>query len=412
MRICVVSRPGRHHLPDPAEVPAGGSRRARRLSPRRHAAVVHDGPATRPASTTCFARPPSSPRRPATSTPFAASTCPFSTSPSSTSAASCCCPTAPSTRRGTPRFGPACWKPRRSSKPAAPARRTRDRGPAARRECPRSCPTSTCRSTWSSSTPAATARSWRRSGMPWRRRPTPSRFFIHCNDNNLSLVPRFLGKERAVRHVMRAPPRAGAGADDRHGRQPDRRPLPGPVRLPDPAARLPARPAVRQARSLTPSRSLMFSGSYDPDDVTFLLKPVRLEPTAVAEKERLIQSGRRHYSEMISREGPALARLPACLSRGAAPRRGPLRPRPAGPRRNICRRSDRATSRWSRWRGPARRSASSWGESCGPCSAGLYGTTRCRSFATAASMKSPCVTSFAAMQPSRSCSWTAGPARA
>jgi hypothetical protein len=46
----------------------------------------------------------------------------------------------------------------------------------------------------------------------------------------------------------------------------------------------------------------MFSGSYDPDDVTFLLKPVQLEPTEVAEKEHLIQSRRLHYSEMISRE--------------------------------------------------------------------------------------------------------------
>lgn len=27
-------------------------------------------------------------------------------------------------------------------------------------------------------------------------------YFIHANDNNLSLVPRFLGKERAVRHVL------------------------------------------------------------------------------------------------------------------------------------------------------------------------------------------------------------------
>jgi hypothetical protein len=30
----------------------------------------------------------------------------------------------------------------------------------------------------------------------------PERFFLHANDNNLSLVPRFLGKERAVRHVL------------------------------------------------------------------------------------------------------------------------------------------------------------------------------------------------------------------
>lgn len=46
----------------------------------------------------------------------------------------------------------------------------------------------------------------------------------------------------------------------------------------------------------------MFSGSYDSDDVIFLLKPVRLALTPVAEKERLIQSGTRHYSEMLSRE--------------------------------------------------------------------------------------------------------------
>lgn len=45
-----------------------------------------------------------------------------------------------------------------------------------------------------------------------------------------------------------------------------------------------------------------FSGSYAAEDCTFLLKPVDLAPTDVAEKERLIQSGRRHYSEMVSAE--------------------------------------------------------------------------------------------------------------
>jgi hypothetical protein len=45
-----------------------------------------------------------------------------------------------------------------------------------------------------------------------------------------------------------------------------------------------------------------FSGSYDPDDVQFLMKPVALAPTDVADKERLIQSGVRHYSEMIPQE--------------------------------------------------------------------------------------------------------------
>jgi hypothetical protein len=47
-----------------------------------------------------------------------------------------------------------------------------------------------------------------------------------------------------------------------------------------------------------------FSGSYAPEDVTFLLKPVQLQATEVAAKERLIQSGRRHYSEMIAPETP------------------------------------------------------------------------------------------------------------
>ena len=56
----------------------------------------------------------------------------------------------------------------------------------------------------------------------------------------------------------------------------------------------------------------MFSGSYHPDDVTFLLKPIELGPTGLAQKERLIQSGERHYSEMISRESlpsPAYLRV-------------------------------------------------------------------------------------------------------
>ncbi|HEX8127002.1 MAG TPA: cysteine protease StiP domain-containing protein [Allosphingosinicella sp.] len=47
-----------------------------------------------------------------------------------------------------------------------------------------------------------------------------------------------------------------------------------------------------------------FSGSYAAEDVTFLLKPVELRATDVAAKEKLIQSGRRHYSEMIAPERP------------------------------------------------------------------------------------------------------------
>jgi hypothetical protein len=60
------------------------------------------------------------------------------------------------------------------------------------------------------------------------------------------------------------------------------------------------------------------SGSYDSADVRFLLKPVVLAPTAVAAKERLIQSGTRHYSEMIGREAipdPAYLALYAAAER-------------------------------------------------------------------------------------------------
>lgn len=45
----------------------------------------------------------------------------------------------------------------------------------------------------------------------------------------------------------------------------------------------------------------LFSGSYDPQDVGFLLKVVPIETIGIAEKERLIQQGT-HYSEMLSNE--------------------------------------------------------------------------------------------------------------
>lgn len=48
--------------------------------------------------------------------------------------------------------------------------------------------------------------------------------------------------------------------------------------------------------------SLGFHGSYKPSDVTFLLQLTDLEPTDVAEKEKMIQSGTKHYSQMISAE--------------------------------------------------------------------------------------------------------------
>jgi len=54
--------------------------------------------------------------------------------------------------------------------------------------------------------------------------------------------------------------------------------------------------------AMTKISAVGFSGSYDPTDITFLLQDVALETTGVAEKEKAIQSGTKHYSEMISEE--------------------------------------------------------------------------------------------------------------
>lgn len=45
-----------------------------------------------------------------------------------------------------------------------------------------------------------------------------------------------------------------------------------------------------------------FSGSYRDDQVQLLLEPIQMDYTGVEEKEQLIQTGQKHYSEMISRE--------------------------------------------------------------------------------------------------------------
>jgi uracil phosphoribosyltransferase len=46
----------------------------------------------------------------------------------------------------------------------------------------------------------------------------------------------------------------------------------------------------------------MFSGSYNEDDVMFLLKRISLSSTEVEDKEKNIQKGNAHYSEMITHE--------------------------------------------------------------------------------------------------------------
>lgn len=53
-----------------------------------------------------------------------------------------------------------------------------------------------------------------------------------------------------------------------------------------------------------------FSGSYPPAEVSFLMRRLQMETTLLEDRERLIQSGQRHYSEMIGPEdAPTRARL-------------------------------------------------------------------------------------------------------
>ncbi|CAB1275551.1 cysteine protease StiP family protein [Candidatus Nitrosacidococcus tergens] len=46
----------------------------------------------------------------------------------------------------------------------------------------------------------------------------------------------------------------------------------------------------------------LFTGSYHPDDCQFLLTPLQIETLSISKKEKLIQSGKKHYSEIISTE--------------------------------------------------------------------------------------------------------------
>lgn len=50
------------------------------------------------------------------------------------------------------------------------------------------------------------------------------------------------------------------------------------------------------------NKPAFFSGSYAPDEVHFLLRPMAMEDTPIAVKEALIQSGQKHYSQMLSHE--------------------------------------------------------------------------------------------------------------
>jgi hypothetical protein len=65
----------------------------------------------------------------------------------------------------------------------------------------------------------------------------------------------------------------------------------------------PAKPLPSgEGRRVLNLNALPFTGSYTLNDVQFLLKPVTLADTPVHVKEMLIQSGKMHYSEMLTHE--------------------------------------------------------------------------------------------------------------
>jgi hypothetical protein len=57
-----------------------------------------------------------------------------------------------------------------------------------------------------------------------------------------------------------------------------------------------------------------FSGSYLASDVEFLLQKLHIPTVDVLEKERLIQTGQKHYSQMLSEEPRPLCIASTTLS--------------------------------------------------------------------------------------------------
>lgn len=145
---------------------------------------------------------------------------------------------------------------------------------------------------------------------------------VIANGRDLALLPPEISKERAVRLLRSrltakspgalvlglgdATSDAGFLAECDYAMMPGKSPLFSTLRR-----------ALAREEVVGPGGG--FSGSYGASDVTFLLQPIRMEPLETEEKERLIQSKRLHYSELIGRESrPSeryLAAFDAALAR-------------------------------------------------------------------------------------------------
>jgi len=133
---------------------------------------------------------------------------------------------------------------------------------------------------------------------------------FHRNGNNLSLTPGEFSKASAVSHLLetrhgladRILFGAGDSLTDLHFMcMTDFMMVPPTSQIAGMLGVKPLEPDLARAAALLPIGSAG-SGSYAPEDVRFLLKAVVLAPVEPERKEHLIQSGKRHYSEMISTE--------------------------------------------------------------------------------------------------------------
>ena len=125
---------------------------------------------------------------------------------------------------------------------------------------------------------------------------------VHRNGNNMSITPREISKRAAVEHLLATisgmAERVLFGAGDSLTDLPF-------MGLTDFMLVPPTSQIARRLEPPSPAElptGSAGSGSYESTDVRFLLKAVEIPPVDIATKEDLIQSGARHYSEMISTE--------------------------------------------------------------------------------------------------------------
>ena len=127
-------------------------------------------------------------------------------------------------------------------------------------------------------------------------------FYVHKNSNNIAWIPNDINKGIATAYLLeklntqeKGIPVLGLGdslSDHSFLKLCDWFGMPNQSQLAK---------YFTQKDTTTPNKTL-FSGSYSPSDIEFLLQPIEMKMTSIEQKETLIQSGKMHYSDMLSQE--------------------------------------------------------------------------------------------------------------